>query len=80
VRKLPTDTLTLLFTDIEGSTLLHQQLGNRYAEIVAPMPLIYLRDYVQAVTSARESLDEEAFQMAWTEGSLTSLERILLTP
>jgi predicted ATPase/class 3 adenylate cyclase/DNA-binding CsgD family transcriptional regulator len=32
---LPTGTLTLLFTDIEGSTRLHQQLGNRYASVLA---------------------------------------------
>ena len=50
------------------------------AEIVAPMPPIYRPDYVQAVASARESLDEEAFQMAWTEGSQTSLEQVRLTP
>ena len=29
---LPTGTITLLFTDIEGSTRLQQQLGARYAE------------------------------------------------
>ena len=33
--QLPTGTLTLLFTDIEGSTLLLQQLGERYAEMLA---------------------------------------------
>jgi class 3 adenylate cyclase len=33
--QLPTGTVTLLFTDIEGSTLLLQQLGERYADIVA---------------------------------------------
>jgi len=33
--QLPTGTVTLLFTDIEGSTLLIQQLGERYADIVA---------------------------------------------
>jgi hypothetical protein len=32
---LPTGTVTLLFTDIEGSTLLHQQLGERYGEVWA---------------------------------------------
>jgi predicted ATPase/class 3 adenylate cyclase/DNA-binding CsgD family transcriptional regulator len=32
---LPTGTVTLLFTDIEGSTLLLQQLGERYAEMLA---------------------------------------------
>jgi predicted ATPase/class 3 adenylate cyclase len=50
------------------------------AEIVAPMPPIYRPAYIQAVASARQSLDEEAFQMAWTEGSHTSLEQVLLTP
>jgi class 3 adenylate cyclase len=34
VRQLPTGTLTLLFTDIEGSTLLLQQLGKDYAEML----------------------------------------------
>jgi tetratricopeptide (TPR) repeat protein len=50
------------------------------AEIVAPIPPIYRPDYIQAVTAARESLGEEAFQMAWTEGRRTSLEQVLLTP
>ena len=30
----PTGTVTLLFTDIEGSTRLLQQLGNRYADVL----------------------------------------------
>src|SRR5438874_2397340 len=34
MRDLPTGTVTLLFTDIEGSTLLLQQLGNRYAGVL----------------------------------------------
>ncbi len=34
MRELPTGTLTLLFTDIEGSTLLLQQVGHRYAGIL----------------------------------------------
>ncbi len=33
--ELPTGTLTLLFTDIEGSTHLLQQLGERYASVLA---------------------------------------------
>src|SRR5712691_8262802 len=35
MRDLPTGTVTLLFTDIEGSTLLLQQMGERYAEMLA---------------------------------------------
>jgi len=34
MRDLPTGTITLLFTDIEGSTPLLQQLGARYAELL----------------------------------------------
>jgi class 3 adenylate cyclase len=32
---LPTGTVTLLFSDIEGSTRLVQQLGERYADVLA---------------------------------------------
>jgi predicted ATPase/class 3 adenylate cyclase/DNA-binding CsgD family transcriptional regulator len=35
VRSLPTGTVTLLFTDIEGSTRLLRQLGDRYASVLA---------------------------------------------
>src|SRR5437879_2199124 len=35
VRQLPSGTVTLLFTDIEGSTRLLHELGDRYAEVVA---------------------------------------------
>ncbi len=35
MRSLPTGTITLLFTDIEGSTRLLQRLGERYAEVLA---------------------------------------------
>jgi predicted ATPase/class 3 adenylate cyclase len=34
VRELPTGTVTFLFTDIEGSTRLLQQAGERYAELL----------------------------------------------
>jgi predicted ATPase/class 3 adenylate cyclase/DNA-binding CsgD family transcriptional regulator len=34
LRDLPTGTVTLLFTDIEGSTLLLQQLGERYSNVL----------------------------------------------
>ena len=35
LRQLPTGTVTLLFTDIEGSTQLLHQLGERYANILS---------------------------------------------
>src|SRR5260370_356884 len=34
MRGLPAGTITLLFTDIEGSTHLLQQLGDRYANLL----------------------------------------------
>jgi class 3 adenylate cyclase len=33
--ELPSGTVTLLFTDIEGSTKLLQEFGERYAEVLA---------------------------------------------
>jgi class 3 adenylate cyclase len=35
MRALPTGTVTLLFSDVEGSTLLLQQLGERYASVLS---------------------------------------------
>src|SRR5947207_14644145 len=35
MRDLPTGTITLLFTDIEGSTHLLQQVGDGYAAVLA---------------------------------------------
>ncbi len=37
MRELPTGTVTLLFTDIEGSTRLLQQVGERYADVLAAL-------------------------------------------
>ena len=35
MHELPTGTVTLLFTDMEGSTRLLQLLGDRYADVLA---------------------------------------------
>ena len=35
MHELPTGTVTLLFTDMEGSTRLLQLLGKRYADVLA---------------------------------------------
>ena len=45
---LPEGTVTFLFTDIEGSTRLLQQLGDRYADV-----LFEHRDKLRAVRSPR---------------------------
>ena len=47
MRAAPSGTVTLLFTDIEGSTRLLQQLGERYPEVLAAHQRL-LRDVFQA--------------------------------
>jgi class 3 adenylate cyclase len=44
VRDLPTGTVTLLFTDIEGSTRLLDELGDRYQDVFAEYALALERD------------------------------------
>jgi len=48
------------------------------AEIMAPMPPVYRTSYIQAVTTARQLLGDEAFRSAWAEGHKTSLEQVKL--
>jgi predicted ATPase/class 3 adenylate cyclase len=56
-RMLPTGTVTFLFTDIEGSTLLLQELGDRYADV--------LREHGDIV---RRALEREGGAELGTEG------------
>ena len=44
---LPTGTVTLLFSDMEGSTRLLQQLGERYAGVLAELPHLLRQAFVQ---------------------------------
>ena len=55
--QLPTGTVTFLFTDIEGSTLLLRELGDRYAEV--------LRHHGEIV---RRALEREGGAEIGTEG------------
>ena len=50
--QMPTGTVTLLFTDIEGSTRLLQQLGERYARDASNVPRL-LRTAFQHGTASR---------------------------
>ncbi len=47
---LPTGTVTLLFTDIEGSTRLLQHLGDRYASVLAECRQVLRREDVRLLT------------------------------
>jgi peptide/nickel transport system substrate-binding protein len=57
VAELPRGTVTFLFTDIEGSTRLLKQLGERYAEVIAEQGRML-----------REAADERSGRLVDTQG------------
>jgi predicted ATPase/class 3 adenylate cyclase/DNA-binding CsgD family transcriptional regulator len=68
MRDLPTGTVTLLFTDIEGSTLLLQQLGERYAEMLATCRQL-LRTAFQQWNGVEVDTQGDAFFVAFARAS-----------
>src|SRR6266516_5230249 len=65
---LPTGTVTLLFTDIEGSTRLHQQLGDRYASLLAECRQL-LREAFQQWNGHEVDTQGDAFFVAFARAS-----------
>jgi class 3 adenylate cyclase len=61
---LPTGTVTMLFTDIEGSTRLLQALGERYGDLLADHRRI-LRDAVAAHGGREMDTQGDAFFFAF---------------
>src|SRR5918992_5366125 len=59
MRDLPTGTVTLLFTDIEGSTRLLEELGERYPEVLAQHRRVIL-DAVSAHAGVEVSTEGDA--------------------
>jgi predicted ATPase/class 3 adenylate cyclase len=59
-RDLPTGTVTFLFTDIEGSTLMLQELGPRWREVLEEHNRI-LRDAIRAAGGVDIRTDGDAF-------------------
>jgi class 3 adenylate cyclase len=57
---LPGGTVTFLFTDIEGSTRLLQELGDAYAQVVADHRRL-LRDVFQAASGSEVDTQGDAF-------------------
>src|SRR6266702_292075 len=68
MRDLPTGTVTLLFTDIEGSTLLLQQLGECYAEMLATCRQL-LRATLQQWNGFEVDTQGDAFFVAFARAS-----------
>jgi predicted ATPase/class 3 adenylate cyclase len=64
VRELPTGTVTLLFTDIEGSTRLLQEFGERYAELLAEHRRV-LRDAFSAHSGVEVDTQGDGFFVAF---------------
>jgi len=66
--ELPTGTVTLLFTDIEGSTRLLHWLGERYAEVLAEHRRL-LREAFQRHGGVEVDTQGDAFFYAFTSAS-----------
>jgi class 3 adenylate cyclase len=62
--ELPTGTVTFLFTDIEGSTKLLQELGDEYADVLAEHRRI-LRDAFAAYDGVEVDTQGDAFFVAF---------------
>jgi predicted ATPase/class 3 adenylate cyclase len=68
VRELPMGTVTLLFTDIEGSTRLLQQLGKRYSEVLTECRYL-LRTAFQQHHGHEVDTQGDAFFVAFARAS-----------
>jgi predicted ATPase/class 3 adenylate cyclase len=66
VRQLPTGTVTLLFTDIEGSTKLLQELVERYSDVLTKHRRL-LRDAFQRHGGVEVDTQGDAFFYAFSE-------------
>src|SRR5919198_6311231 len=68
MRELPTGTVTLLFTDIEGSTHLLHELGERYADVLAAHRRV-LRDAFSRNGGVEVDTQGDAFFVAFTRAT-----------
>jgi predicted ATPase/class 3 adenylate cyclase len=68
VAELPTGTVTLLFTDIEGSTRLLERLGDRYVEVLGDHRRL-LRDAFAQFNGHEVSTDGDAFFVAFSRAN-----------
>jgi class 3 adenylate cyclase len=65
VAELPSGTVTFLFSDIEGSTRLLEQLGDRYADVLSEHRRI-LRERLQAANGLEIDTQGDAFFFSFT--------------
>ena len=67
-RPLPTGTVTLMFTDIEGSTRLLERLGDAYAETLAEHNRV-LRDVFDRHRGVEVDTEGDAFFVAFASAT-----------
>jgi class 3 adenylate cyclase len=68
MRELPTGTVTLLFSDIEGSTRLIQQVGERYADLLEACRFL-LREAFQQWNGHEVDTQGDSFFVAFARAS-----------
>jgi class 3 adenylate cyclase len=68
MRQLPSGTVTLLFTDIEGSTRLLEQLGTRYEQVLVEHRRL-IRDAVATHHGVEVDTQGDAFLRAFSRAS-----------
>src|SRR5260370_17792700 len=75
MRNLPAGTVTLLFSDIEGSTHLLQQLGERYTSVLAECRNI-LRAAFQEWNGHEVDTQGDAFSVAFARATDAGLAAV----
>jgi class 3 adenylate cyclase len=68
MRQLPSGTVTLLFTDIEGSTRLLEELGDGYADVLAEHRRV-LRDAFKRHDGVEVDTQGDAFFVAFARAT-----------
>ena len=68
VQALPTGTVTLLFTDIEGSTRLLEEIGEQYADVLAEHRTV-LRDAFSRHSGVEVDTQGDAFFVAFARAT-----------
>ena len=68
MKELPSGTVSLLFTDVEGSTRLLQALGDRYVDVLADHHRL-LREAVAAHGGVEVATDGDAFFVAFSQAA-----------
>jgi class 3 adenylate cyclase len=73
--ELPTGTVTLLFTDMEGSTRLLQQVGERYADVLETFRHLLRMAFHQSYGHEIDTQGDDLDPLLWSK--LKAMEQAL---